>query len=424
MLRKLKLPGACNSALKSITMQDAAAMPRHRWYYFKEAFSPTIVSRAVERHGIGPDGRIVDPFCGSGTVPLEAAIQGRAAIGVEVNPFLAFVSRTKLQQCKPTVLKRELRRAVRGAKQGKVSPLESFSTFSEGKGKDKWLFNRRVLRAFEGAWASAPSRRSGAGKLVRLALLGAAMDTCNAVRDGKCLRYTTTWQEDAFGAKDFVEALETRIGVMCQDLKERPIRSSSTPILLSDVRAIDVHRPFNLCITSPPYLNSFDYSDVYRPELFLGRFVATMRQLRSIRRRTVRSHVQASWKPPAEKDFGTVYQNVMTVVNERAEDLWDHRIPMMIQAYFEDMKTVLRNLRRAALPRASAWLVVSTSAYAGVEIPVDLIIGGIAKSVGWKVREIAMLRALNRVAVQQWERLSQGASGRPQLRESLVILDA
>ena len=97
---------------------------------------------------------------------------------------------------------------------------------------------------------------------------------------------------------------------------------------------------------------------------------------------------------------------------------------MMIQAYFEDMKTVLRNLRRAALPRASAWLVVSTSAYAGVEIPVDLIIGGIAKSVGWKVREIAMLRALNRVAVQQWERLSQGASGRPQLRESLVILDA
>ena len=27
-------------------------------------------------------------------------------------------------------------------------------------------------------------------------------------------------------------------------------------------------KQFKLCVTSPPYLNSFDYTDVYRPELF------------------------------------------------------------------------------------------------------------------------------------------------------------
>ena len=34
---------------------------------------------------------------------------------------------------------------------------------------------------------------------------------------------------------------------------------------------------FKLCVTSPPYLNSFDYTDIYRPELFLGGFVQSGR---------------------------------------------------------------------------------------------------------------------------------------------------
>jgi hypothetical protein len=95
----------------------------------------------------------------------------------------------------------------------------------------------------------------------------------------------------------------------------------------------------------------------------------------------------------------------------------------MVQAYFEDIKAVLSSLRQRASDQGSVWLVVSTSAYAGVEIPVDLIIGDVATRCGWFLKEVAVLRYLDRLAGQQWTELSARENG-PRLRESLVHLQA
>jgi hypothetical protein len=179
-------------------------------------------------------------------------------------------------------------------------------------------------------------------------------------------------------------------------------------------------------------LNSFDYTDVYRPELFLGGFVKDMSELRALRLAALRSHVQASWEPPSTVDFGKTYGDSMAHLQlaihdlqERDDPLWDRRIPTMVQAYFEDMVRVLTRLRAFAKPNASTWIVVSTSAYAGIELPVDLIIADIAAKSGWFLREVVVLRYLKRVSCQQWTELSQrGNASGPFLRESLIVLDA
>ena len=38
---------------------------------------------------------VLDPFCGSGTVLLEAALRGHSAIGIDVNPLARLISRVK-----------------------------------------------------------------------------------------------------------------------------------------------------------------------------------------------------------------------------------------------------------------------------------------------------------------------------------------
>ena len=151
---------------------------------------------------------------------------------------------------------------------------------------------------------------------------------------------------------------------------------------------------FRICVTSPPYLNSFDYSDIYRPELFLGDFVRSNKLLMDLRLKTVRSHVQARWKLPSNDQFGFLYERCITEIRENSGELWNPRIPAMIQAYFEDMETILRGLRLRAEDNASVWLVVSTSAYAGVEVPVDLILAEIGQRTGWFLREVGVLRYL------------------------------
>lgn len=408
----------------SVSALDSTGYSRHRWYFFKEGFSPAIVDHAINDAKLSSGSLVVDPFCGSGTVPLQAALKGFSGHGIEVNPFLAFIARTKLVKCAPRDFYTVLSKAKVGAQLGTQSPLEGFSTFSRKRGALKWLFNTSVLRAFEGGWLAACRVQGPASNLVKLCLLEAAMTACNAAKDGKCLRYKKEWESLHLGRDEFVEALAAKASHVGEDLESgiQPIGGSR--IERGDVRKKEFPKKFNLCITSPPYLNSFDYTDVYRPELFLGKFVTSMPQLKRLRLRTLRSHVQVDWPNASDHEYGPRYTESLRLVLSRTERLWDDRIPEMIKAYFEDMELVLRALRRSASPKASAWIVVSTSAYAGIEIPVDLIIADIADMCGWYLREVSVLRYLDRLAGQQWKELSEQKDSKPHLRESLVILDA
>lgn len=408
--------------------QDAAHLPRHRWYAVKEAFSPALVEAALKESQCGQDEVVVDPFCGSGTVPLVSSLSRRRSVAIEVNPFLAFVARTKLIESRPSSFNEAFRATSEGVEHGQESALEAVSTFSAAGGAKKWLFNEPVLRAFEGGWSAASEFDSSTCDLLRLALIGAAMENCNAEKDGKCLRYRSGWEEANLGREEFASAFKARVQVMRGDLDDYPNRDNKGEIVSGDCRQdVGIHidptlrSKFSLCVTSPPYLNSFDYSDIYRPELFLGKWVNSTQELAKIRLQTLRSHVSVSWEAPTDSSFGSLYAQAMDELSNKTEHLWDHRLPLMIQAYFQDMKQVLTNLSQAAKPDASLWLVVSTSAYAGVEIPVDLIIAHIGSKVGWYLHEVGVVRHL-RASGQHWNRWSKPEEEKPRLRESVVIL--
>ncbi|MFA6102257.1 MAG: hypothetical protein WCV67_16495 [Victivallaceae bacterium] len=93
----------------------------------------------------------------------------------------------------------------------------------------------------------------------------------------------------------------------------------------------------------------------------------------------------------------------------------DRKIPMMIQAYFEDMLNILTLLKAKAAKDAQIWFIVSNSAYAGLEVPVDLIIGDIATKVGWYLKEIGVLRYVKK-------RKTKYSPNVTELRESVIIL--
>ncbi len=138
--------------------------------------------------------------------------------------------------------------------------------------------------------------------------------------------------------------------------------------------------------------------------------------LYKLRLETVRSHLQARWKDPKKSDFGSLYDGAIEHVKGNVHQLYNPRIPFMIQAYFEDMAKILSDLKYRARDGAQAWLVVSNSAYADREIPVDLIIADIGANLGWKLKEVAVLENIQR-------RKSKYSPSIDTLRESLVIFE-
>lgn len=391
---------------------------RHRWYYYKEGFSPNLVKRAIEQQGLSNGDYVIDPFNGSGTVTLAAASEGVKSIGYEVNPFTNFLARTKSL----TANKRQFQKEVLRTKDicsstNSPSHLEGYSTFSSNANNSKWLFNTEVLRAFNAGYQEHKNSRSNVSSLIKLALISAAMQNCNAKKDGKCLRYKSNWEQTDFSRDSFLNSLEGITDKILEDIdthidvKPKTINGDSRRLLSK------LDSKFSLCVTSPPYLNTFDYTDIYRPELFLGEFVNSSDDLYKLRLKTLRSHIQANWKKPVEDQFGSLYKDVFDKISAKPESLMHKNIPSMITAYFEDMKNVLATLKTKAKPGASVWLIVSTSAYANEHVPVDLILADIGDRVGWKLKDIGVLREIQK-------RKTKHSPDIDTLRESVIIFNS
>lgn len=85
------------------------------------------------------------------------------------------------------------------------------------------------------------------------------------------------------------------------------------------------------------------------------------------------------------------------------------------------MQTVLTRMKASVAKDAFAWVVVSTSAYGGVEIPVDFILAEIAERAGWFLRDMGVVRRV-RHSGHHWNRISENQRKSARLRETVVVL--
>lgn len=92
----------------------------HRVIRFPAKFHPPVVERLVNEYS-SEGHTLLDPFCGSGTLLVEASIADRNAIGFDVDPLSVFVAHTKSQ-----------RLSVRNLELGMESLLSKMQKFARG----------------------------------------------------------------------------------------------------------------------------------------------------------------------------------------------------------------------------------------------------------------------------------------------------
>ena len=100
------------------------------------------------------------------------------------------------------------------------------------------------------------------------------------------------------------------------------------------------------------------------------------------------------------------------------KDLWDKKIPKMLQLYYDDMFKVIKESYRVLDDKGFCCIVVGNSAYGGVVFPADLILAEYAESIGFSVDKIEVDRYII-TSSQQYEMTKET---RKYLRESVVCL--
>lgn len=386
----------CGTAEARPDFAPNSDLPRHRWYRFKEGFSAGLVAAFAQDYLPREGGCLLDPFLGSGTTAVEGAKLGHFVDGIETNPFMAFMAKVKSRDySRTTRIEETALDCLRQRLRAEAFLLPRDSTLVERKGLNKWLLNRSVALRFEQLRTSIASVQPVAlRELLLFALLSSMEDVANARKDGKCWRYRSNWKLLNFTGKSLDEAFAAQVIRFIEDIKISPRLKGTATIAHGDARR-DIHRAgdektmYDGVLTSPPYLNSFDYTDIYRPELLMMQAASNSAELRQLRFNTLRSHVQVAWKPSPPLDIPLLVEKIQAV---GGAGLWCGRIPAMINAYFVDLDQVIAQCAKRLKGGATSAFVVADSAYCGVVIPVGLILSEIFERRGFTIKETTTFR--------------------------------
>jgi hypothetical protein len=401
------------------TNDGATPVAFQEWHHFKEAFPPELIARAVES-SVRPVSSCLDPFGGSGTTALACQMMGISSTTVEVNPFLADVIRAKLTRYDPDILIRDLAEVRRLSRHQSPDPATYFehvpASFIEQPSKTRWLFNRQVAARIAAIVVAIESLEDpDSRRLCRIILGGILVEVSNVTVSGKGRRYRKNWKElKGVDGLEVDRLFSSRMEEAIVDIT-RFLHRPRVPSLVvnDDARVVRLKKSFDLAVFSPPYPNSFDYTDIYNIELWMLGYLSGTEDNRALRTATLSSHVQLMRKyARAPRDSPTLL-STLTSLHEARDQLWSRWIPEMVGSYFADLTRVLRRVQRRLNSAARCWVVVGDSRYAGTAIPVARIICELSTSCGWVVESCEPIRHMRSSVQQGW---------RQDLAESLIVM--
>lgn len=402
------------------TNAGAVALPFQEWRRFKEAFAPELIERAVTETP-GYINHIADPFGGSGTTGLAGQFLGIRPTIIEVNPYLADLIESKIApidvDAAAVAFGRVVERSGHYVASADVKFLGAPATFVEPGVDGRFVFWRDIARRLI-AYREAINLENDSAirRLFSVILASASVPASNVVVSGKGRRYRRGWQTRR-PSSDVVDSL-FRDGVLraLYDLRRFSDRKCRDYRLLrGDARElVEEIEPLDLAVFSPPYPNSFDYTDVYNVELWALGYLDSAAKNTALRKQTLRSHVQIYRDMSSHGVRSPLLQQTMQELEASSARLWNRHIPAMIGAYTADLAIVLKGLACKLRTNGRVYMVVGDSRYANIDVPIAAILAEVSPSVGLEPLLVEPCRSM---------RASPQQGGRPELMESLLVLE-
>ncbi len=418
------------------TFKDSLRAPIHRWFRYPAGYSYQFVYESFDLFEVAPGDWVYDPFSGSGTTLVCAKQRGINAFGVEAHSFVHWVANVKLywdfQIDRLGRRLEELLSQCRAAVAGHIDTVEVDGVFPELVYKCYHPHDLKALyliREFILTEVDDPHIHD----LLSLALT----DTLRgAAAAGTGWPYISPRKNRGdHPPKNALAVFEATLRLMVRDLRTVVGR---TPVCHICNVLGDSRQPQNLeegqvklALTSPPYLNNYDYADRTRLETYFwgiarswGEITQQFRSRLMVAATTqiVRSdyEVQTALSPQirdiAPRVYDTVQAAVLKLAELRLKKGGKKDYDLMVALYFSDIVPVLREVFRVLQPGARFCLVLGDSAPYGVHIPTDDLIGELGLGMGFSRYEYHALRKRG----DKWKANPQRHSVK--LREGIVIL--
>jgi|SRR3990170_2708162 len=389
---------------RSGTFVDNMSLPIHRWFRYSAGFAAPWVEKVLADWGIKPGHVVLDPFVGSGTVPVVCDTLRVNSIGVEAHPVVARICKAKLLwTCDPERVGRFATEVLKHA-QDRKSAVSSYPQLIHRS------FAIDALESLDNLKLSWFSLRDSSpeSELIWLALTSILRPTSKAG--------TAQWQYILPNKtkKKVIHplfAFQQQVEIIKSDLRWMQARAkrSHAEIIAGDARtfADSMRHKVDAVITSPPYANNYDYADALRFEMtFWGdvsgwgdihdavrkHLIVSSSQHSSRERLKASDLLESDAVQPIRDELSEVIEQLAKVREKHGGKKHYHT---MIGAYCRDISLVLRQLRIACKPGARMCWVIGDSAPYGVYCPIEKWIAELAMAAGFKQHHFDKLRDRN-----------------------------
>ena len=368
----------------------------HRWFNFIAGFAPEFVAQQCRTIS---DGVLLDPFAGCGTSLVVAQSLGLRAVGFEPHPFFVRIARAKTDvnptKARLAAIEVALIEGIHNAE--RASPLtDSASTFL-GK-----LFEDHTLRALLGARATLASAGFGEDDLAFL-MLSRVVEMCSKAQTDGIYKAPTTRKTPAAP----LAAIRSVVNdVRCDaGLTERATTlpqvflyaQSSEDMSVVGAKSVDI------VVTSPPYLNNFDFAEMTRMHLYFWGTCGSWRDITD----TVRSRlvVNTTTALTGHRDIQSEHRQaipgrllpdldriVLTLRQERRVRAGTKEYDLLVYPYFAQMTRVLREALRCLDDGGAMHLVVADAAFYGTHVSTPQFLASSMAELGFQSIHCIKLR--------------------------------
>ena len=241
--------------------QDDARLHVHGFHSYPARLHPQIARKLLDLFAPAR-GTVLDPFCGSGTVLVEARLAGRASIGSDINPLAIMLAKLKVRGANHGELERLVLAAQAAERHAHDRRMARAGATHRYPDADTRLFDPHVLLELDGL-------QDG----IRGALEGFVRDglklVLSAILTKVSRRAGDTGQLDeqprrlaaGFTTRLFMRKTTELAERIADFVRRLPAGRQEARVSLDDARALREVKSasVDLVVTSPPYPGNYDY---------------------------------------------------------------------------------------------------------------------------------------------------------------------
>lgn len=325
----------------------------HAYHRYPAKFIPTLASYLIKINSKEND-VVCDPFGGCGTSLVEAKVNGRHSIGIDINPLAALISKTKITPLNPEKLDSEISKLLKHIGRQKKT------RFRVNNEKIVYWFDEKTL--------------------VKLSIIYSAIqgvEDKNVQRFFKCafshiLKNCSTWlmksikptvDKDKIPTDPFdifpkhLKFMSNKNLEFCNRLKEENYNSKSA-FYIRDARKTQLpSSSIDYILTSPPYVTSYEYADLHQLSILWFEYAN-------------------DWLKFKKRFMGTSHRiaknkNINSSIGEEIIKKLMYNGPALavsVRTYYEDMADFILESKRILKKRKKISLVIGNTMIRGVDI--------------------------------------------------------